>query len=72
MVHYMNQAEDAELMRSVEQGEWVAIADLDAVQARLMTAASETTTKLPYSPTPTQKACLVVQTSNSSLPDLHS
>ena len=41
----MNKTEEAELINSVEAGEWSSVADLTSMKERLMKAASETALK---------------------------
>ena len=41
----MNKTEEAELINSVEVGEWSSVADLTSMKERLMKAASETALK---------------------------
>jgi predicted DNA binding CopG/RHH family protein len=41
----MNKTEEAELINSVEAGEWSSVADLPSMKERLMKAASETALK---------------------------
>ena len=41
----MNKTEEAELINSVEAGEWSSVADLPTMKERLMKAASETALK---------------------------
>lgn len=41
----MNKTEEAELINSVEAGEWSSVADLISIKERLMKAASETALK---------------------------
>jgi len=41
----MNNTEEAELIQSVENGEWASVSDLASMKERLMKAASETALK---------------------------